>query len=335
MNAPATLSPPVPAAPSAPAQRTALAIGFAIVVGTVCLLATTCLTLPQAQRALARALPRIHEDLFNLALLNPVFYAGCALILVLERFFPARRKQPVFSVGLAQDFVWLFLESVIRVAVLVTYAAWLRELFRSRLSFLVIDAVAGLPTWLKMVLGVVVIDLLGYAHHAVRHKVVVLWHFHTVHHSQRELNLFTDVRYHAVEYAVAHTVRFLPLMMLGLSSPPIVAYGLAHQWYTRFCHANIRTNLGPLRFLLVTPQSHRVHHSRHRRHWDQNYGVIFSVWDRLLGTHYRNDREYPKTGIPDERFPHERSAALLPLLATPALQLAYPFQSVWRALQRR
>lgn len=290
--------------------------------------------LPPVQRAWGRASPRIHEELVTLTLANPIFYAACALILLLERWFPARRRQGVLTVSLAQDFVWLFLEAVFRVGVVVTYANALRAFFRSTLSFLVIDEVTRWPAWARMILAVLAIDFLAYAHHWIRHKVPALWLFHTVHHSQRNLNMFTDLRYHIVEYAVAYTVRFLPMMMLSLSNPPIVAYALAHQWYTRFCHANIRTNLGWLRFILVTPQSHRVHHSPHRRHWDRNFGVIFSVWDRLLGTHYRNDREYPRTGIPDGDFPHENSASVGALLLTPWRQLAYPFKALWRRFQR-
>lgn len=296
-------------------------LGVLLVLGAGVLLALA----PMLLHATRRASSRIWEDLVLLTLASPFFYAGTAIILLMERRWPARKEQKVLSVGLAQDAVWLFFESALRVTILVTYAALLRALFRAKLGFLTVDSVALLPAWVRLCAAVLLIDFIAFFHHWIRHKVRVLWLFHTVHHSQVELNLFTDVRYHVVEYIVAQTVRFLPLMALNLGSVSFYGYAIAHQWYTRFCHANIRTNLGPLRFILVTPQSHRVHHSPHRRHWDLNFGVIFCIWDRLFGTHYRNDREYPRTGIPDRQFPLEASVRSGALFWTPVRQLLYPF----------
>jgi sterol desaturase/sphingolipid hydroxylase (fatty acid hydroxylase superfamily) len=282
-----------------------------------------------AGRLAHRAWPRIYDDWVGLTLAHPAFYIGTAAILFLERLFPARRDQPLFSVGLAQDLVWLFLESLLRVTVLLAYTALLRAAYWRYLDVLTIDAVDRLPPWARIVLAILVIDFLGWFHHWVRHKVPAFWLFHTVHHSQEHLNAFTDLRYHVVEYAIASTVRLIPLMMLKITSPGIAGYVLVHQWYTRFTHANVRTNLGWLRFVLVTPQSHRVHHSPHRRHWDKNFGVLFSFWDRLLGTQYRNVREYPRTGIPNDDFPRERSARPISLLLTPIRQMIWPFKRLF------
>jgi sterol desaturase/sphingolipid hydroxylase (fatty acid hydroxylase superfamily) len=98
------------------------------------------------------------------------------------------------------------------------------------------------------------------------------------------------------------------------------------RWYTRFYHGNIRTNLGPLRYVLVTPQSHRIHHSIEPRHLDTNFGALFSIWDRLFGTQYRGHDEYPETGIADAAFPHEAKGDLRSLLVTPLAQMAYPLR---------
>lgn len=276
----------------------------------------------------------LRTNLLVLTFANPIFYLGTVLILLAERRWPAQVGQKSFSIGFKQDLVWLFFESILHATVLTVYAAALRALYRAYFGFLTIHSSAAMPAWARFCLAVLLIDFLAYVHHWVRHKVGIFWLFHTVHHSQRELNLFTDMRYHIVEYVIAHTVRFVPLLALNLNPPEILGYLLAHQWYTRFCHGNIRTNLGPLRFILVTPQSHRVHHSPHRRHWDVNFGVIFSVWDRLFGTHYRNDREYPRTGIPDHDFPVEESAGLAALFWTPIRQHIYPFMAMVRDSRR-
>jgi sterol desaturase/sphingolipid hydroxylase (fatty acid hydroxylase superfamily) len=129
-----------------------------------------------------------------------------------------------------------------------------------------------------------------------------------VHHSQKELNFFTDFRYHVVEYVVRHTFLVIPFLVLAVEAPTIILFAIFQRWYTRVYHGNIRTNLGPLRYLLVTPQSHRVHHSIEGRHRDRNFGSLFSIWDRLFGTQYRRYDEYPDTGIEDAAFPSKEAA---------------------------
>ncbi len=154
-----------------------------------------------------------------------------------------------------------------------------------------------------------------------------------IHHSQRQMNLFTDGRVHMVEYLVAQAIICLPLFMLNLTPFAIFWVGVATSWYTRIYHANLRTNFGPLKYLLVTPQSHRIHHSLQSRHWDKNFGVIFSVWDRLFGTLYANYDEYPETGLEDERFPMEQAVKGVASAWSFPAQLWFPFATILRRLR--
>src|SRR5262249_44275263 len=128
------------------------------------------------------------------------------------------------------------------------------------------------------------------------------------------------------------TVYALPLMMLAIDPPAIVLLSLFRQWYGRLNHSNVKTNLGPLRYLLVTPQSHRIHHSIEPQHFDRNYGGFFSFWDYLFGTQYREYGEYPDTGILDENFPHEVSYGAWSLILTPLTQTLYPFKKLYKEL---
>ena len=95
-------------------------------------------------------------------------------------------------------------------------------------------------------------------------------------------------------------------------------------------HSNLRTNYGWLRYVLVTPQSHRIHHSTLPEHHNMNYGVNLSIWDHLFGTQYRNYDDYPVTGLGDELFPHETSMHPLALAESFTAQLLYPFQHLLR-----
>ncbi len=263
-------------------------------------------------------------------LARPLFWVLFGGILVLEKLFPARREQKLFSVSFAQDLVWFFFSMTVGVVFIGAYVTILRDFYADHLTFLTVEPIRALPEWARFAWGVLLTDFLRWLHHWVRHKVPVFWHFHAVHHSQKELNLFTQLRYHILEYIIAHTISTIPLLMLAVDVPVIVAWNIFHMWFARFYHANIRMNLGPLRYVLVTPQSHRIHHSNLAEHQDKNFGVMFSIWDRLLGTQIEDADLYPETGIHDRSFPHEKTARGVALITTPIAQHLYPFRAIWR-----
>jgi sterol desaturase/sphingolipid hydroxylase (fatty acid hydroxylase superfamily) len=273
----------------------------------------------------------LYYALFLDKLLSPWWYILGALVLSLQQIFPARRGEYFFSASLAQDFGWLVLDSFFRVFVLSFWLRMLHWIYQEQLQFLTIDAAAELPLAGRLVLGVLAKDFLAWFHHLVRHKVAVFWAFHTVHHSQQHMNMFTNFRYHPVEYFISSTILWLPSLMLQLTYPQAAAWALFEIWYTNLYHASIRSNLGWLRYVLVTPQSHRLHHSVEPRHQDQNFGVIFSIWDYAFGTQSRDYDDYPDTGIADASYPHETLRSPPALIATACRQLAYPFRLLRRS----
>jgi len=275
------------------------------------------------------------RDLFRYSILTPGFGIAMALTLVLERMIPAKANQPILSVAFAQDLVWFFYETILHAAIIVTYVQLLTMVYQANVSFLTIDAVLAWPGWLRFAVGVLLLDLLMWGQHVVNHKFGVLWELHTVHHSQRTLNFFTDFRYHVLEYVVRQTFLVIPFLVLRVDPPKIVWLALVLGWYTRFYHGNIRTNLGPLRYLLVTPQSHRIHHSIEPRHRDTNFGSIFCIWDQVFGTQYRGYDEYPDTGIEDDAFPLETKRDVRSLLVTPLVQMLYPLRRLRERFTRR
>jgi sterol desaturase/sphingolipid hydroxylase (fatty acid hydroxylase superfamily) len=265
---------------------------------------------------------------------EPALYVGTALLLIVERVFPVRRPQSPWRIGFLQDAVWVGVQAISFTLVLTAYAAFLTGIYQARFDSLTVHAVERLPTYAKWALWILAVDLLEWSHHWLKHKVPWFWQFHAVHHSQRELNLFTDLRYHFVEYLISRTVVTFPLLMLQADMSQVVYFSIFHPWYTQLNHASIRTDLGPLRYLLVTPQSHRIHHSIEPAHRDRNFGVIFSCWDWLFGTQHRGWHECPDTGILDPRFPIESSRNPLALLLTPIRQHVYPFVAIARSLVR-
>ena len=272
----------------------------------------------------------LRTALFDEVLTNPYLYLGVSSVLVLELLVPARENQSLFSFGLQMDAVYSLLLIAFRIMLLPIYLIFLEQVYRNYLAFLTIDLASPWPWHIRFFLGYLAVDFLGWLHHIIRHKVHVFWVFHIVHHSQRELNFFTNDRVHPVDYFIARTVRFIPFLMLQTSFDLILAYQFFHEFHDRLNHSNVKTNLGPLRHIFVTAQSHRVHHSIHPEHFDRNFGVSLSIWDQLFGTQYRHYHEYPDTGVPYADFPFEESGRRFGIFFYLAAQFAYPFQQLLR-----
>jgi sterol desaturase/sphingolipid hydroxylase (fatty acid hydroxylase superfamily) len=261
--------------------------------------------------------------------LSPLLYLGFATVLLAERLGPADEHQRPLSRGLVYDgLAWYLLNAPLAGLAFAGTLALMYVVVDRYLPFVRIDPelTGRLPTWLLVAAAVVLGDFMKWVHHNMMHRVPLLWHFHSVHHSQRELNLFTQARFHALELLLLAPIMYLPLVVLNLDFELAVWVALAIEWYSRITHANLRTHFGPLRYALVTPQSHRVHHSREQRHHDQNFGTLFSIWDRLFGTQWPDHEEYPATGIADENFPWEESIRGTNILSNYFAQLIYPFQ---------
>ncbi|OGX31702.1 MAG: hypothetical protein A2787_00900 [Omnitrophica WOR_2 bacterium RIFCSPHIGHO2_01_FULL_48_9] len=281
--------------------------------------------------------PLLHgmESVLQDTIFSSFFIFAVIFILLLERLYPVNPQQKTFSVGFLQDSVWLVLGLLFEGLVAAAYSKVLRGFCQAHLNFFTVEAVGGLPETLRFIGGILLTDFLAWFQHWVKHKVPWFWQIHAVHHSQREINMFTDLRFHFMEYIISRTIVVVPLTVLGIETPKIAAWAVFNTWFTRLYHANIKSNLGFLRYIFVTPQSHRVHHSIEQRHQDKNFGVIFSFWDRIFKTQHENCEEYPETGIVDDSFPLEKETSLLSLIIVPLRQLIYPFIAIGRSLLRK
>jgi|GEM_PF-888368 len=263
--------------------------------------------------------------------LSPWPYLFIPLAFVLEKIIPARRNGKEFGPSLAQDFIWFQTDTFFQMALLPVFIGALEAFYNQYLSFLTVTSIASWHPAAQGLLAFLVFDFSQWLHHFVRHKVIYFWYFHAIHHSQKYMNMFTDLRIHPLEYVIARTLVFIPLFMLQADPFTIVGVGLFVSWYTRLYHANLKTNYGPLKYVLVTPQSHRVHHSHELRHRDKNFGVVLTIWDRFFGTLYPVYDEYPETGIEDKSFPSERKLGFS-LFINYGRQLLYPFRCIARDL---
>jgi sterol desaturase/sphingolipid hydroxylase (fatty acid hydroxylase superfamily) len=268
------------------------------------------------------------------AVLNPNYWLFIAGLVILERLWPARPGSSALSLGGAQDLVWILGAPVLSLTVVTLWTSILNTVYVEDLGGVTLGVAAVIGTAATAVFAFVLSDFLMWFTHLVRHKVPTFWYFHAVHHAAPSLNALTDNRVHFVEAVISSTIVFVPSRLLGLSAPAATALAIATVYFTAFTHTAVRTNLGPLRYVLVTPQSHRVHHSFAPEHIDVNFGTIFSVWDRMFGTQRGDHDGYVSTGIADPRFPLEDRGSPLALCRSYVRQTAYPFRQMAADLGR-
>ena len=261
-------------------------------------------------------------------LIDPWMCAFAVAVFTLERLIPARPGQRIFSSGLALDLCWYVLFTLNLAFVMPAYGGALRSIYDRYLSFMTVTSLAGWPMPYRIVLSFVIVDFVYWLRHYVQHKVPALWYFHAVHHGQRELNFLTDLRIHVIEYLYDSTALFVPLFIVGATIPTDLYIAAILQWYRKLYHSNLRSNYGLLKYVVVSPQYHRIHHSNDPAHIDKNFAVYFTIWDRVFGTMHRSFDEYPDTGISDPRFPTAPSGGAGAVLRTFAAEFIYPFRQL-------
>jgi sterol desaturase/sphingolipid hydroxylase (fatty acid hydroxylase superfamily) len=171
--------------------------------------------------------------------------------------------------------------------------------------------VLGLPLWTAGLLGFVLLDLVIYAQHVVFHHVPVLWRLHRVHHADLDLDLTTGVRFHPIEILISMGIKIAVVMAFGIPAVSVLIFEVVLNATSMFNHSNVALprRLEPIvRWLVVTPQMHQVHHSVVRAETDSNFGFNLPWWDRLFGT-YRSapaaGEQGMTVGLPVFRDPAE------------------------------
>jgi sterol desaturase/sphingolipid hydroxylase (fatty acid hydroxylase superfamily) len=169
----------------------------------------------------------------------------------------------------------------------------------------------ALPLPALVMLSVVALDLATYVAHRSMHAIPLLWRAHSVHHSDPFLDVSTTLRQHPLEGLWRSLWIFVPARLLGLPAVGVVTYRLLSVAQGVFEHANIRV-WPPLDRLVslvwVTPNMHKVHHSRVRTQTDSNYGNLFALFDRLLRTFRPTDEAFAVDyGLDDVAGPRARS----------------------------
>ena len=146
----------------------------------------------------------------------------------------------------------------------------------------------SLPAWVAILIAIIALDLLIYWQHRLMHEVSLLWRLHRVHHADVDVDVTTALRFHPIEIVFSLLLKSIFVALIGAPVEAVLAFAVLLNGMAMFNHANINLPLlldKKMRFFLVTPDMHRVHHSIEYKEHNSNYGFNLSCWDRLFGSY--------------------------------------------------
>ncbi len=171
--------------------------------------------------------------------------------------------------------------------------------------------VVSLPAWIGVTASVILLDLAIYFQHVLFHAVPLLWRLHRMHHADLDIDVSTGLRFHPVEILLSMVIKLAAIAALGAPAAAVLIFEALLNATSMFNHSNVRIPEkfdSVLRWLVVTPDMHRVHHSILSRETNSNFGFNLPWWDRLFGT-YRaqpaGGHEAMTIGIEQFRNPRE------------------------------
>ena len=153
----------------------------------------------------------------------------------------------------------------------------------------------SLPWWAALLLGVLLLDLVVYFQHVMFHAVPTLWRLHRVHHADQDFDVTTGIRFHPIEILLSTVIKCAAVAAIGAPALAVLVFEILLNATAMFGHANASLPGWAerwVRWLVVTPDMHRVHHSVLHDESSSNFGFNLPWWDRLFGTY----RAQPRLG---------------------------------------
>ncbi len=233
--------------------------------------------------------PYIGLDWFILDLL------GSSLIFIfVEKLFALRKDQPVFRPEWQTDLHHFIVNHMVVGFILLATNLLVHRLFGWAAADGIQAWVRDLPFVAAVLLILLVSDFVQYWTHRAYHEVPLLWRLHAVHHSAKSMDWLAGSRQHILELLITRTLVLAPIFVLGFSKEVIDTYIVIVGFQAVFNHANVSVRLGPLRYIIVTPNFHHWHHSQDQEALDRNYAAHFAFLDYLFGTAVKSTKLWPE-----------------------------------------
>jgi len=252
---------------------------------------------------------------FGLDWLILAFVVSAILFIFIEKIFPKYREQAIFRPGWRLDFVYFCFNHLLITVLLLAGNYFVTRFFSWAVSSEIQVWIRSLPLVAQVVLLIICADFVLYWSHRAFHEVSFLWKFHAVHHSVEYMDWMAGSRNHVVQTLVDRCFAMLPLYLLGTTKEALDIYVAFAAFQAVYVHANVGIPLGPIKYILATPQYHHWHHSSDEPAIDTNYSVHTPLFDKLFGTYH----------MPSEHWPAHYGTTK-PIPKTFFAQLIYPFR---------
>ena len=202
---------------------------------------------------------------------------------VLEAFFPARKRVQGRPRRWFTNFGLVVIDTI-AIRLLFPVIAVGAGLWAESKGWGILNNVT-LPVWLKITLAVIILDMMIYWQHVASHHIPILWRLHKVHHADRDLDASSGLRFHPVEIVLSMIYKIGLVILLGAPVLAIIIFEILLNACAIFNHANVRLPQWldrPLRYVIVTPSLHRIHHSIVERETNSNFGFSVIWWDKIF-----------------------------------------------------
>jgi len=248
-----------------------------------------------------------HENYFWGLIIISLFVWG------LEIVFPWRKQQSIIRKDFWLDGFYMFFNFFVFSIVISGVYAVLETLFTSvdiTMSSIALINPKSLPQWIQLFIFFIVLDFVQWFTHVLLHRYSLLWTFHKVHHSVKEMGFAAHLRYHWMENILYKPLKTFGVMILFGFEPNqafiihFIAILIGH-----LNHSNIKITWGPLKYIINNPVMHLYHHVYTLPEGKENgvnYGISLSLWDYIFKTNYipedsgtielgfEGDKEFPK-----------------------------------------
>ncbi len=239
------------------------------------------------------------------------------IFIPIEMIFPKREEQDRFHTEWRTDLIYFaishlciqFFGVITQEPAVVFFGKMNLEAFQLWIQ--------SLPLAVEIFLAFFITDVFQYWAHRIFHSNLYLWRFHAVHHSTKTMDWLAGSRTHFIDIFFTRSITFIPLYVCGFSPLVFNIYIVVIAIHAVFIHANTRINIGFLKYLFTTPQYHHWHHCVEEDKYGKNFAVFFPFIDRIFGTYYLPENEWPRgTGLNEAQFPKGYTK-----------QLVYPFKN--------
>ncbi|HSV22328.1 MAG TPA: sterol desaturase family protein [Xanthobacteraceae bacterium] len=237
-------------------------------------------------------------------------FAGVFVVMATWEFIGPRREQTVGRGWRWPNNLGVVVVDALLVRIIFPTTAVALALFAEARGLGLFNVVA-LPTWFGLVASVILLDLAIYFQHVLFHAVPVLWRLHRMHHADLEIDVTTGLRFHPIEILLSMVIKLTVVVAVGAPAVAVLIFEVILNATSMFNHSNVRMRDGfdrVLRWLVVTPDMHRIHHSILSCETNSNFGFNLPWWDRLFGTYRAQpaaDHEHMTIGIDQFRDPRE------------------------------